>query len=125
MAKPTMLKLALVIVLTMGAASAVHAATDITAAATFTGTNLNVGGSSFSASTKVTLSAISNATNSASFDGQTYSIRSWHSAGDKTIAGKAGDARIYYQTTAPNSASANSGVATNDNYSGSTVWVTM
>lgn len=125
MAKPTMLKLALVIALSMALASAASA-TDITSVASFSGVNLNVGGSTFSASTKVTLSAITNATNAASFDGQTYSVRSWHSAGDKAMAGKAGDSRMYFATTVPGSASAFSGAATNDNYAGSSAtWVSM
>lgn len=125
MARPTMLKLAFVIALSMAFASAAGA-TDITSAASFSGANLNVGGSSFSASTKVSLSAITNATNAASFDGQAYSIRSWHSAGDKTIAGKSGDSRMYFATTTPGNASANSGVAVTDDYSASSgTWVSM
>lgn len=119
MAKPTMLKLAFVVALTMAASSAF-------AVTTFTGPNNNIGGSSFSASTKVTVAAATNGTNSTTYDGQLYSIRSWHSAGDKAIAGQSGDSRLYFATTTPGNASAFSGAATSDSYSGSAAtWNSM
>lgn len=120
MAKPTMLKLALVIALSMAAASTASAIS------TFTGANNNIGGSSFSASNKVSVVAITNGTNSTTYDGQLYSIRAYHSGGDKCIGGKSGDSRIYFATTTPGNASAYSGAATTDDYAGSgATWSSM
>ncbi len=119
MARPTMLKLALVIALTMAASSAF-------AATAFRGANNDIGGSSFSASNKVTVVAATDGTNSTTYDGQNYSIRAYHSAGDKVIAGKSGDSRIYFATTTPGNGSALSGAATGDDYAGSAgTWSSM
>ncbi len=90
MAKPTMLKLALVIALSM-AASAAYATT------AFSGST-SVGGTSFSSSNKVTVYAATNGT-STSFDGTTYVINGAHNAGDKVIGASAGDAKLYFTTT--------------------------
>ncbi|HIJ80943.1 MAG TPA: hypothetical protein HPP76_04485 [Desulfuromonadales bacterium] len=91
MAKPTMLKLALVIALTMAASSA-YATTKFTGATA-------VGGTSFSSSNKVSVYAASDAV------GSYYVVNSAHDLGDKCIAAAAGDAKLYYTTAAAGSAS--------------------
>lgn len=119
MARPTMLKLALVIALTMAASVAYATPTK------YTGANNDIGGSSFSASNKVNVFAATDGT-SGSFDGQNYSIRAYHDAGDKVIAGKSGDSRIYFATTTPGQGSAHSGAATTDDYASSSgTWSSM
>lgn len=123
MAKPTIMKLAYVIALTMAAVSVANAAVG-----TFTGAT-GVGGTSFSASNKVTVWAVTDGTNSTTFNGTVYSIRSAHSGGDKCIASASGDAKIYFATAAAGSASTiGSAPATGDSYSasGSTAtWTSM
>lgn len=123
MAKPTILKLAFVIALSMAAVSAATAAVG-----TFTGAT-SLGGTSFSASNKVTVWAVSDGTNSTTYNGTVYSIRSAHSGGDKCIAAVSNIPKLFFATAAAGSASTiGSAPATTDNYSasGSTAtWTSM
>lgn len=92
MAKPTMLKLALVIALTMAASSAFAAGTLYSGAT-------SVGGTSFSASNKVRVYYANDATATNSFNGSNYVINSAHDQGDKVIGAASGDAKLYFTTT--------------------------
>jgi|GEM_PF-2948391 len=98
MAKQNYLKLAVVIVLTMAATSTVYAATT-----TLTGTT-SIGGSSFSPSNKVSCFYESDGTATNAFDGTHYGIACGHLQGDKIIAAKDGDAKLYFATTTVGSA---------------------
>jgi len=114
MAKPTLLKLALVIALTT-AASSVFATTAFSGAT-------SVGGTTFSASNKVTVYAATNGT-SGSFDGTTYVINGAHEQGDKVIGAAAGDSKLYFTTTTAGQATATANtVVTTTNISG---WTSM
>jgi hypothetical protein len=92
MAKQNYLKLAVVIVLTMAAASTVHAASTIIGA--------SIGGSSFAASNKVSCyyegSGTAGSTALTTFNATAYGIACGHGAGDKVVAAKSGDAKLYF-----------------------------
>lgn len=92
-----MLKLALVIALSLAASSAF-------AATLYTGST-SVGGSSFSASNKVSVYLATDGT-SGSFDGTNYAIAGAHEAGDKVIGAKNGDSSLYFTTAAAAAATA-------------------
>lgn len=94
MAKQNYLKLAVAIVLTMAASTTVHATTVLV--------GTSIGGSSFSASNKVSCYYDSNATASGLYDGTAYAIACGHSAGDKVIAAISGDAKLYFSATGAN-----------------------
>lgn len=116
MAKQNYLKLAVVIVLTMAAASSVYAGTT-----TLTGTT-TIGGSSFSASNKVSCFYVSDSTDTAGFAGTAYGIACGHLSGDKVTAAVSGDAKLYFATTTAGNATA--GAATITTASSST-WTSM
>lgn len=120
MAKPTLLKLALVVVLTMASSTAI-------AATAFTGATF-VGGStsptSFSASNKVTVYGASDVTTAGSFTSTAYGICAGHLAGDKAIAAKSGDSSLYFtSTTAGGAVGLCATIATGTTLSGS--WTSM
>ncbi len=123
MASPVMFKLAMIAALGMALASTASAST------VFSGANNNIGGNTFSASNKTYISVATNGTNSSTFDGQVYAVRSWHEAGDRITASKSGDSRIY--SMAPTAGTqlgtnpAGSAVATTDDYAASTAWKSM
>ena len=119
MAKKNMLKLAVVVVLSMAAASASYAATINLAGAT------SIGGSSFSASNKVSAYYVSDSTVSTGFAGTAYGIAAAHGQGDKDIASNHSDAKLFFRTTTPGNATTNAAaIATNTNFTTSS-WTSM
>ncbi|ACD95811.1 hypothetical protein [Trichlorobacter lovleyi] len=119
MAKKNMLKLAVVVVLSMVAASASYAATLTLSGAT------SVGGSSFSSSNKVSAYYVSDSGVSTGFAGTAYGIAAAHGQGDKAIASNQSDAKLYFKTTTPgNATSVASAIATNTSFTG-TDWTSM
>lgn len=115
MAKQNYIKLAVVIVLTMAASSTVYAT------ASLVGTS--IGGSSFTASNKVSVYYDSDASSTSSFDGSNYGIASGHASGDKVVAAKNGDASLYFKATGANQATAGaSAIATGFSTTG---WTSM
>jgi hypothetical protein len=117
MAKQNYLKLAVVIVLTM-AASSVYAATGTPASV-----GTSIGGSSFAASNKVSCFYDSNGT-SGSFDGSEYAIACGHTSGDKVVAAKSGDAKLYFTAVTANSAAVSASTAATTGFS-TTGWISM
>jgi uncharacterized protein YpuA (DUF1002 family) len=114
MAKPTMLKLALVIALSMAASTAF--------AATAYSKVTSVGGTSFSSSQKVIVYLSTNGT-STSFDGTTYAVAGAHELGDKVIGAQASDSNLYFTTaTAGSATAAASTITTGTNIS---TWTSM
>lgn len=85
MARPTLMKLALVIALTMAAGTAFAAGTNITATTA-------VGNSSFSPSNNVTIGCASSNTD--------YSVYSKHLNGDRVMGIYSADPKIYYSISA-------------------------
>ncbi|MDU0458557.1 MAG: hypothetical protein RW306_07445 [Geobacteraceae bacterium] len=85
MARKDYMKLALVIALTMAAATAYAGATTITS-------SLMLGGGSYSPSNKVTITADSTATS--------YAAKSQHQAGDRVVATNNQDPKMWYKTVA-------------------------
>lgn len=121
MAKPTLLKLALVVVLTMAASTAFAAATAFTGA-TFIGGSTSP--TSFSASNKVTVYGDSNVRTAGDFTSTAYAIAAAHVAGDKAIAAKSGDSSLYFTSTTAGAATGiASAIATSTTLSGS--WTSM
>ncbi len=112
MSKPVLLKLSLVIALSI-AASAAGAAT------LYEGTT-SVGGTSFTSSNKVKVYGSSDAA-------ENYSIRSGHNGGDKVIASRSGDAKLYYSTTTVGAATAAASAAASGDATGTTFnsWTSM
>ena len=113
MSKPVLLKLSLVIALSI-AASAAGAAT------LYEGTT-SVGGTSFTASNKVQVYGSSNAA-------ELYEIRSGHINGDKVIASRSGDAKIYFVTTSVGAATTTAASAASGNATSTSVynsWTSM
>ncbi|MEI7818158.1 MAG: hypothetical protein WCI45_13305 [Desulfuromonadales bacterium] len=112
MAKQNYLKLALVIVLTMAASSTVYAA------AVSVGTS--IGGSSFAASNKVSCYYEGVATFTS------YTIACGHNAGDKVIAAKSGDAKLYFATAAANAATAGAAaISSTSDFTVTSTWTSM
>ena len=99
MAKQNYLKLAVVIVLTMAAASTSFAAAGLVGA--------SIGGSSFTASNKVSCYY------EGSSDGLIYGIACGHQAGDKVIAAKSGDPMLYFKSTDVGAATTGAAAITN------------
>jgi uncharacterized membrane protein len=95
MAKQNYFKLALVIVLTMAAASTVHAQNSSQVGS-------SIGGSSFSNSQKVSCYYAGNAGDATGtkYTSTSYQIACGHLSGDKVIAAKSGDARLFFSTSA-------------------------
>jgi hypothetical protein len=119
MAKKNLLKLAVVVVLTMAAASSVYAAT-----ATLSGST-SVGGSSFSSSNKVSAYYVSDSA-VAGFAGTAYGIAAAHFSGDKTIASNHSDAKLFFSTTTPGNATTNAAaIATNTDFTVTSTWTSM
>jgi hypothetical protein len=96
MAKPTMLKLALVIALSMAASSAF--ATEYSGAT-------SIGGTSFSSSNKVRVYVKTNGT-SGSFDSSQYRIAGAHELGDKIVGAANSDSKLYFTTSTAGTATA-------------------
>ncbi|MDD2732582.1 MAG: hypothetical protein PHF56_01470 [Desulfuromonadaceae bacterium] len=120
MAKQNYLKLAVVIVLTMAAASTVHATTSTIV----TG---SIGGSSFSSSNKVSCyyagdNGDATATN---YSSTAYGIACGHAAGDKVVAAKSGDAKLYFSAAASGSNGAADAANVNDTTDLTTGWSSM
>ena len=101
MAKQNYLKLAVVVVLTMAAASTVHAQ-----ASSQVGTS--IGGSSFANSQKVSCYYAGNAGDATAtgYTSTAYGIACGHLSGDKVLAAKSGDAKLYFSTAAVGSTGA-------------------
>jgi hypothetical protein len=101
MAKKNLLQLAVVIVLTMAAASTVHAQASSLVGA-------SIGGSSFAASQKVSCYYAGNAgdATNTNYSSTAYGIACGHLSGDKVIAAKSGDAKLYFSTAAVGSTGA-------------------
>jgi len=119
MAKKNLLKLAVVIVLSMAAASSVYAAT-----ATLSGST-SVGGSSFSSSNKVSAYYVSDSS-ATGFQGTAYGIAAAHFSGDKTIASNQSDAKLYFKTTTPGNATTDAAaISTNTDFTQTTTWTSM
>ena len=97
MARPTLLKLALVVVLTMAASTA------FAAVSTFSGST-SVGGTSFSSSNKSIVYGMTDNQTAGTFTSTTYAIAAGHISGDKAIAAKAGDSSLYYSAVAAGAA---------------------
>lgn len=112
MSKPVLLKLSLVIALSIAASAAYGAAL-------FEGTT-SVGGTSFTASNKVKVYGASDA-------GDNYSIRSGHIGGDKVIASRSGDAKLYFSATAVGAATTAASAAASGDATGTTYdsWTSM
>lgn len=90
MARPTILKVAVVIALTMAASAA--------SAATITGAT-DLGGGTFTPSNKVKISVATDGT-SGSFNGTAYGAVAKHDQGDKNIASISTDPKLYFKTAA-------------------------
>lgn len=118
MAKPTLLKLALVVVLTMAASSSAYA-TSVSQVGT------SVGGSSFAPSNKVKCYYVSDATASNSFDGSNYGIACGHDQGDKVIAARNGDAKLYFKTMTANNATSGAATIGLDSVTATATWTSM
>ena len=104
----------------MAASSTVYAAT-----ITLTGTT-SIGGSSFSPSNKVSCYYVSDGTATAGFDGTNYGISCGHASGDKVVAARNGDAKLYFATTTANNATAGAAsIATNTSFSSTGTWTSM
>ena len=91
MARPTILKVAVVIALTM-AASAAYSATTISA-------STDLGGGTFTPSNKVSISVATDGTAN-SFNGTAYGAVAKHGQGDKNIASNNVDPKLYFKTAA-------------------------
>jgi hypothetical protein len=91
MAKQSMLKVALVIALSM-AASAAFGATSISS-------STDLGGGTFTPSSKVTISVATNGTSGA-FDGTSYGAIAKHGSGDKNVGSINTDPKLYFKTAA-------------------------
>lgn len=119
MAKQNYLKLAVVIVLTMAAATTVHAS------AVSVGTS--IGGSSFAASNKVSCYYEGNSTTMTNFNSTTYAIACGHLAGDKVVAAKGGDAKLYFSAAASGStgAAGAANISTTTDLTVATTWTSM
>jgi len=111
MARPTILKVAVVIALTM-AASAAYSAT-ISA-------STDLGGGTFTPSNKVSISVATDGTAN-SFDGTQYGAVSKHTQGDKNIASNNSDPKLYFKTAAVTS----SVITATSNMTFDTSWTSM
>lgn len=119
MAKPTQLKIALIIALSLAAASTAFATPTLFSGAT------SVGGTSFSSSNKVKVYAATDGT-ADQFDGSNYGIRAAHDSGDKIIAARSGDAKMYFATSTPNNATSfASSAATDTDLTQTGTWTSM
>jgi hypothetical protein len=112
MARPTVLKIAVVIALTM-AASAAYSATSISG-------STDLGGGTFTPSNKVTISVATDGT-SGSFNGTAYGAVAKHSSGDKNIASNNADPKIYFKTADVTS----SVIAASSNMTFDSTWTSM
>lgn len=108
MAKPTLLKLALVVVLSMAASSS-YAATGYSGATSIGGT---ASPTSFSSSNKVTVYGNTETATAGSFLNTSYGIASAHFAGDKAIAARSGDSSLYFTSTTAGAANGLASVIT-------------
>jgi len=115
MAKQNYLKLAVVVVLTMAASSAVYAGTIVSGG--------SIGGSSFTPSQNSKCYYASDGTANA-FDGSNYGIACGHNSGDKIIGARNGDAKLYFATTTANNATAGAANIATNSVTGST-WTSM
>ena len=122
MKNTNLFKLALVVTLSLAAASSVSYASTYSGATCIGGTATGI---SFSSSNNSVVFGISNGSSSTTYDGTTYSIRAKSTKGDKVIAGAAGDARIYFQVTTVADTGLRDAAATTDVYSSSTAWTSM
>jgi hypothetical protein len=111
MAKQNYLKLAVVIVLTMAASTTVYAGTLVGGG--------SIGGSSFTPSNNVKCYFASDG-NASAFDGSNYGIACGHAKGDKIVAARSGDARLYFATTTADNATAGAAAIATNTVTGST-----
>jgi hypothetical protein len=116
MNKINLLKLALIVVLSTAASSTVYGAS-------FSGSTL-LGGNSFSSSNNVDISIATDGTTDL-FDGNTYSAKSKHQKGDKTIGSKSNDPKLYFYGGTSTADTSNFSAATDDEYTDTTVWTSM
>ena len=121
MAKQNYLKLAVVIVLSMAAASTVYAGAG-TAINVSTG---SIGGSSFTPSNKVSCFYDSDVSGTGVFTGTAYGIACGHLTGDKVIAARNGDAKLYFKSTSQGSAAAGAATIVSTETFTATTWTSM
>jgi hypothetical protein len=117
MAKQNYIKLAVVIVLTMASSSVVYAAGTLV-------TGGSIGGSSFNPSNNVKCYFASDGTAS-TFTGSNYGIACGHEKGDKVVATKSGDSRLYAGTAASNGATAVASTITTGSDLTASGWASM
>jgi hypothetical protein len=120
MNKAHLLKLALIIVLgTAAAASTAYASKVIS------GTTL-LGGNSFSPSNNVSVYIATDGSGAGQgYDANTYSAKSKHQKGDKTVGCLAGDPKLYFYGGSSTADTSHVTPATNDSYTDTSIWTSM